>query len=129
MDIDSYLELKMYHEKNKQIIKYIFLIIIFILIIFSMYKIKGYKSYELINTDNKSYVLCDKNCQQLMRKNEISIREKTSKFSISECLNGLCEIKLNKKLDLDNTILVGIYEKKESVIKQLFNIFKEKGVI
>ena len=129
MSTTSYLEIKSYYEKNNQVQKYIFLVIIFLIIIFSLIKTNSYKSFKLIKNDERNYILCEEKCNLLFKRNKVNIGKESAKYSISNCANGLCELSFDESLKFKDTISVGIYEKKESVIKKVLDIFKEKGVI
>ena len=126
MTIDSYIKLKEFKDKNNKFFLFILVLILLFIIMFSISKIPTYRSFNLIKTNDKNIIVCEKNCDDLIS-NNIFIRGKDKiNYKILNVNDDIYEIKLESNIKFNDYISVGVRSKKNSAISFLINIFKRR---
>lgn len=124
--IDSYIKLKEFKDKNNKFFLFILILILLFIIMFSISKIPTYRSFNLIKTNDKNIIVCEKNCDDLIS-NNIFIRGKDKiNYKILNINDDIYEIKLESNIKFNDYISVGVRSKKNSAISFLINIFKRR---
>jgi len=127
--IESFTELRFYNIKPVKIIYYLIIFFIILFLVSSLKKINNYEIFNLIKNNGDYYITCDSNCYLIKNGNEIYYRNNLYPYKIIDESKNIFKIHIEATGKFKGVSEVGILKERTIAIKNIFNIFKEKGVL
>lgn len=126
--MDTYLELKFCKFKLSKILTAGLIVLLIILIFISSTRVRLYNSYNIIEINEKKYIMCNSHCNEIIKEKHFYVEGKKISYKVVNKNKNMYEINIKQNIKTFENKQIKIPIKKINVINAFFSIFNEKGV-